>query len=284
MAKGTSSIGAGAHSIKDKGFNKEIQFNNYKEAYKAILSKSLLEQGVLTYIPRYRTEQKGILKGYSTDFDINHTSSPCRILFAKRLNRRTEEQVSKKVKWLPSGTQQETKNITVRKRQQNAYTTHRTTSHSKKTASECELTKKTNKVNTILAHTNVSVYEALTMAKGKISQPKKFIITSQQHSNHKYQQKLLKTLEHTPGTGRSASTKSLNSNGQNNSKITSHTQTPLSENRQPTISNLKQNLLSTWNQSASERPAEPNKSQLTQPQFKHSESDIIHNKHVIIEL
>lgn len=62
MSKGMSSIGIGAHSIKVRGFNKaEVQFNNYKDANKAILSKDLTEQGIDTYIPRYQTEKKAFL-------------------------------------------------------------------------------------------------------------------------------------------------------------------------------------------------------------------------------
>ncbi|KOX71826.1 hypothetical protein WN51_03637 [Melipona quadrifasciata] len=48
MEKEMFNIGAGAHSIN--AFNKaEVQFNNYKEANKAILFKSLIEQEILTH-------------------------------------------------------------------------------------------------------------------------------------------------------------------------------------------------------------------------------------------
>ena len=103
MAKGMSNIAAGAHSIKARDFNKaEVQFNNYKEANKALTSKTLADQGILTHIPRYRIEKKRILKGYSNEFDtndiINNASSPCRILYAKRLNRRTVDEITNEIK------------------------------------------------------------------------------------------------------------------------------------------------------------------------------------------
>ena len=56
-----SSIAAGVHSIKARGFNKaEVQFNNYKEAKRTLTSKTLADQGILTHIPRYRIRKKGI--------------------------------------------------------------------------------------------------------------------------------------------------------------------------------------------------------------------------------
>ena len=64
--------------------------------------------GILSFIPRFRLEKKGILKGYSLDFDvedlINQATSPCRILFAKRMNRRITDPATQEFKWIPSET------------------------------------------------------------------------------------------------------------------------------------------------------------------------------------
>lgn len=58
------------------------------------------------FVPRFKIERKGLIRGFSEDYDIQDlidlSSSTCKITYAKRLSRRTFNEENKTTEWIPS--------------------------------------------------------------------------------------------------------------------------------------------------------------------------------------
>nr|XP_034192359.1 uncharacterized protein LOC117609791 [Osmia lignaria] len=137
IAKALHSMKAGAHQLRPRGFNKaEAMFNNGMEANRLILSPKVgecyvarampqrkrerikiggyrwlnfsQEHGLEAFVPRHSVERKGLLKGFSLEYPIEDlldlAVTPCKIIQAKRMDRRQVDSTTKEVSWVPSET------------------------------------------------------------------------------------------------------------------------------------------------------------------------------------
>lgn len=104
IAKTVYSLKVGATDMKPRTLGgAELKFCNKELANDFVRSIEVKEHGILAFIPRYRTEKIGLIKGIPTDVSLEEIiyelESPCRILKANRLNRKTN-----KAEWVSSET------------------------------------------------------------------------------------------------------------------------------------------------------------------------------------
>lgn len=109
LAKLISALNLGVEELIPQGQGKvEIKFKSGEQANYFVLLESLPEKGISAYIPRYRTERRGIVKSFDIDLDINdiitHSVSPCAIKDARRLNRKVWNKDTGKPEWSSSET------------------------------------------------------------------------------------------------------------------------------------------------------------------------------------
>ncbi|XP_076645569.1 uncharacterized protein LOC143355016 [Halictus rubicundus] len=106
LAKALNKINQGVEEIKPEGFGKfSIKFKSAMEANQFVKAEKPELKGVNTFIPKYRTTRRGIIKGFSTDCEIDDilkfTDSPVPIIDARRLNRRVRDSQNEKWTWVP---------------------------------------------------------------------------------------------------------------------------------------------------------------------------------------
>ncbi|CAK9813769.1 hypothetical protein ANTPLA_LOCUS7970 [Anthophora plagiata] len=109
IAKTVSTLRLDAQKMQPRGFNRdEIYFNNGKEANLLIDSLILQNAGISAFVPRQKVEKKGLLRGISKEISMEElvelSSSPCKITYAKRMNRRHVNPDTKESSWIPSET------------------------------------------------------------------------------------------------------------------------------------------------------------------------------------
>ena len=93
--------------IKKNGrSNGIIVFGNRSEANAALKDKVFLDNKMKTFIPNFKKERKGVLKGIPIDICeselIKNIVSPVEVLKVKRLNRKNKNSTSDADKWIPT--------------------------------------------------------------------------------------------------------------------------------------------------------------------------------------
>ncbi|XP_076284695.1 uncharacterized protein LOC143211120 [Lasioglossum baleicum] len=109
LARALSKNHEGVEEIKNEGFGKfNIKFKSHIQANKFVKAEKKDLQGINTFIPKYRICRKGLIKGFSTDCDLEdiqkYSDSPVPILNARRLNRKVSNPQTGSGEWIPSET------------------------------------------------------------------------------------------------------------------------------------------------------------------------------------
>ncbi|CAK9813876.1 hypothetical protein ANTPLA_LOCUS8019 [Anthophora plagiata] len=109
VARMVNSAATEAEEIKPQGYgNFAIKFKSGAQANSFVSNENPTIKVLNAFIPKFRVQRRGIIKGVCVDHDlqnlINNTTSPCKILQAKRLNRRYRNNETNQIEWIPSET------------------------------------------------------------------------------------------------------------------------------------------------------------------------------------
>ncbi|XP_076282902.1 uncharacterized protein LOC143210185 [Lasioglossum baleicum] len=94
MSRRVSQLTSKALELNSRGFNKaEVLFRSKDEANNFVIKNNLNMAGFQAQIPIYETQRKGLIKGYPTEYDVKElidlSKTPCKILDAKRMGKKT---------------------------------------------------------------------------------------------------------------------------------------------------------------------------------------------------
>ncbi|XP_076398031.1 uncharacterized protein LOC143266321 [Megachile rotundata] len=109
VARIVSAAGVGAEEIKPQGYGRfEVKFKTAELANNFTSSRLPEIKKLNPMIPRFRVQRRGLIRQISVDHDLQDliakSDSPCKIINARRLNRRQLNCESKQVEWVPSET------------------------------------------------------------------------------------------------------------------------------------------------------------------------------------